>query len=140
MYGNVVINTETLNNMIDYNRDYEIDYFGFKTLEKSYLMRVNGKRIERPQHMWLRVAIGIHSNNLQAVKETYDLMSLKYFTHATPTLFNAGTPKPQLSSCFLLGMENDSIDGIYNTLKETAQISKLGWRYWTTYSQYSSKW
>ena len=118
-------NTETLNNMIDYNRDYEIDYFGFKTLEKSYLMRVNGKRVERPQHMWLRVAIGIHSNNLEAVKETYDLMSLKYFTHATPTLFNAGTPKPQLSSCFLLGMEDDSIDGIYNTLKETAQISKL---------------
>jgi ribonucleoside-diphosphate reductase alpha chain len=118
-------NTETLNNIIDYNRDYEIDYFGFKTLEKSYLMRVNGKRVERPQHMWLRVAIGIHSNNLEAVKETYDLMSLKYFTHATPTLFNAGTPKPQLSSCFLLGMEDDSIDGIYNTLKETAQISKL---------------
>ena len=96
---------DELNKIIDYKRDYEIDYFGFKTLEKSYLMKINGKRIERPQHMWLRVSIGIHSNNIQAVKETYDLMSLKYFTHATPTLFNAGTPKPQLSSCFLLGME-----------------------------------
>ena len=116
---------DELRSIIDYRRDYEIDYFGFKTLEKSYLMKVNGKRVERPQHMWLRVSIGIHGDDIASVKETYDLMSLKYFTHATPTLFNAGTPKPQLSSCFLLGMESDSIDGIYNTLKETAQISKL---------------
>ena len=113
-----------LNEMIDYERDYLIDYFGFKTLERAYLMRVNKKIIERPQHMWLRVAIGIHGNNIRAVRETYDLMSQKYFTHATPTLFNAGTPRPQLSSCYLIGMEDDSIDGIYNTLKECAKISK----------------
>ncbi len=110
--------------LIDYNRDYLIDYFGFKTLERAYLMHVNKKIVERPQHMWLRVAICIHKDNLEAVKETYDLMSQKYFTHATPTLFNAGTPRPQLSSCFLIAMENDSVDGIYNTLKECANISK----------------
>ena len=117
-------NKSILENFIDYERDYLFDYFGFKTLERSYLMRTNGKLVERPQHMWLRVSLGIHGNDLDLVKETYDLMSQKYFTHATPTLYNAGTPHPQLSSCYLLSMEDDSIDGIYNTLKECAQISK----------------
>ena len=117
-------NSSELDAMVDYDRDYLIDYFGFKTLERAYLMRVNKKVVERTQHMWLRVAIGIHSDDLKSVKETYDLMSQKYFTHATPTLYNAGTPRPQLSSCYLLGMESDSIDGIYNTLKECAKISK----------------
>ncbi len=112
------------NSMCDYSRDYLIDYFGYKTLERAYLMRIDGKIVERIQHMWMRVAIGIHGDNLTRVKETYDLMSQKYFTHATPTLFNAGTPRPQLSSCFLLGMESDSIEGIYNTLKDCANISK----------------
>jgi len=124
---------DTLETMIDYSRDDLIDYFGFKTLERAYLMRADGKVIERPQHMWLRVALGIHKDDfvthssahgLANVKETYDLMSQKYFTHATPTLFNSATPRPQLSSCYLISMENDSIDGIYNTLKECAQISK----------------
>ena len=117
-------NRDVLDSMVDYQRDYLIDYFGFKTLERAYLMRVNKEIVERPQHMWLRVAVGIHGNDLDAVRETYDLMSQKYFTHATPTLFNAGTPRPQLSSCYLLAMEDDSIDGIYNTLKECAKISK----------------
>ena len=111
-------------NIIDYERDYLIDYFGFKTLERAYLFHLNKKIIERPQHVWLRVAICIHKEDINAIKETYDLMSLKYFTHATPTLFNAGTPRPQLSSCFLTAMESDSVDGIYNTLKECANISK----------------
>jgi ribonucleotide reductase alpha subunit len=113
--------------MIDYDRDYLIDFFGFKTLERAYLFKVGNQIVERPQHMWMRVAIGIHGdhdNALALVKETYDLMSQKFFTHATPTLFNAGTPKPQLSSCYLIAMEDDSIDGIYNTLKDCAQISK----------------
>ena len=117
-------NKDFFDGIIDYKRDYEIDYFGFKTLERAYLMRVDKKIIERPQHMWLRVSIGIHFDDLDAVKETYDLMSQKYFTHATPTLYNAATPRPQLSSCYLLSMEDDSIDGIYNTLKECANISK----------------
>ena len=125
----VNINSDKLNKMIDHNRDYLIDYFGFKTLEKAYLFRINNIVIERIQHMWMRVAVGIHGdlnnpNSLNLVKETYDLMSLKYFTHATPTLFNAGTPRPQLSSCYLIAMEDDSIEGIYNTLKDCAQISK----------------
>ena len=115
---------ETFDNMCNYSRDYLIDYFGFKTLERSYLMKINGKIVERIQHMWLRVAIGIHGNNLEKIKETYDCMSQKYFTHATPTLFNAGSPHPQLSSCFLIAMESDSVDGIYNTLKDCANISK----------------
>ena len=115
---------ELLDVMCDYSRDYLIDYFGFKTLERSYLMKMNGKSIERIQHMWLRVSIGIHGNNLEKIKETYDCMSQKYFTHATPTLFNAATPHPQLSSCFLIAMESDSVDGIYNTLKDCANISK----------------
>lgn len=122
-------NSEKLNEMIDHNRDYLIDYFGFKTLERAYLFRVNNIVIERIQHMWMRVAVGIHGdldnpNSLELVKETYDLMSLKYFTHATPTLFNAGTPRPQLSSCYLIAMEDDSLDGIYNTLHDCARISK----------------
>jgi ribonucleoside-diphosphate reductase alpha chain len=108
----------------DYSRDFLIDYFGFKTLDRAYLMKISGKAVERPQHMWMRVAVGIHGFNIENVKETYDWMSQKYFTHATPTLFNAGTPRPQLSSCFLNAMESDSIDGIYNTLKECALISK----------------
>jgi ribonucleotide reductase alpha subunit len=113
-----------LQSMLDYSRDFLLDYFGFKTLERAYLMKLNNKIIERPQHMWMRVAIGIHGNDISSVKETYDLMSQKYFTHATPTLFNAGTPRPQLSSCYLLGMEDDSIDGIYKTLNDCAKISK----------------
>ena len=117
-----------INNMINHDRDYLIDYFGFKTLERAYLIRVGNKIIERPQHMWMRVSIAIHCNNyinsLKMIKETYDLMSQKYFTHATPTLFNAGTPRPQLSSCYLIAMEDDSIDGIFNTLKDCALISK----------------
>jgi len=124
--------SEHLNEMIDDERDYLIDYFGFKTLERAYLFRVNNTIVERPQHMWMRVAIGIHGdlNNddqeetLRLVKETYDLMSQKFFTHATPTLFNAGTPRPQMSSCYLIAMEDDSIDGIFNTLKDCAHISK----------------
>jgi ribonucleoside-diphosphate reductase alpha chain len=115
---------EELEELCDYNRDYLIEYFGFKTLERAYLMKINNETVERPQHMWLRVAIGIHGDNIDKIKETYELMSLKYFTHATPTLFNAGTTTSQLSSCFLLGMESDSMDGIYNTLKECAMISK----------------
>ena len=112
-----------LQDIINYDRDYLIDYFGFKTLEKTYLITINDK-IERPQHMWLRVAVAIHGDNLDKVKETYDLMSCKYFTHATPTLFNAGTNNQQLSSCFLEAMEDDSIEGIFNTLKDCALISK----------------
>lgn len=111
--------------LCDYSRDYLIDFFGFKTLERSYLMRVNGKVVERPQHMWLRVAIGIHNGDIESIIETYQYMSQRYFIHATPTLFNAGTPRPQLSSCYLLSMESDSIDGIYNTLKDCALISKM---------------
>ena len=115
---------DTINSMIDYERDYLFHYFGFKTLERAYLMRIDNKIMERPQHMWMRVAICIHGSNLDKVKETYDNMSQLYFTHATPTLFNAGTPRPQLSSCYLEAMESDSIDGIYNTLKDCANISK----------------
>lgn len=124
LYNVVTEHYLEIENMIDYKRDYLIDYFGFKTLERAYLFRVNKIIIERPQHMWMRVSLGIHGNNLEKVKQTYDLMSQKYFTHATPTLFNAGTPRPQLSSCYLLSMENDSIDGIYDTLKDCAKISK----------------
>jgi ribonucleoside-diphosphate reductase alpha chain len=117
-------NSEFLNSHIIYNRDFNYDYFGFKTLERSYLLKINGKIVERPQHMLMRVSVGIHLNDLESVIETYDLMSKKFFTHATPTLFNAGTPKPQMSSCFLLTMKDDSIDGIYDTLKQTAKISQ----------------
>jgi ribonucleoside-diphosphate reductase alpha chain len=113
-----------LESIIIMSRDFLIDYFGFKTLERSYLMRTNGKTVERPQYMWLRVSVGIHGSDIDKVVATYNLMSQKYFTHATPTLFNAGTLKPQLSSCYLIAMESDSIDGIFNTLKECANISK----------------
>jgi len=117
-------NKDQINDALNFKRDYVFDYFGFKTLEKSYLMRINDKVVERPQHMWMRVSIGIHGLNIHDAIKTYDLMSQKYFTHATPTLFNAGTPRPQLSSCFLLSMEKDSIEGIFNTLKDCALISK----------------
>ncbi len=117
-------NRDMLDSTIIYDRDFGYDYFGFKTLEKSYLLKINGKVAERPQHMIMRVAVGIHKNDLESVIETYNLMSERWFTHATPTLFNAGTPKPQLSSCFLLEMQDDSIDGIYNTLKNCAKISQ----------------
>jgi ribonucleoside-diphosphate reductase alpha chain len=120
----IMENAEFLDSHIIYNRDFNYDYFGFKTLERSYLLKVNGKIVERPQHMLMRVSVGIHLNDLDSVIETYDLMSKKFFTHATPTLFNAGTPKPQMSSCFLLAMQDDSIDGIYDTLKQTAKISQ----------------
>jgi ribonucleoside-diphosphate reductase alpha chain len=117
-------NAELLDSTIIYDRDFSYDYFGFKTLERSYLLRINGKVTERPQHMLMRVAIGIHKDDIDAAINTYELMSQKYFTHATPTLFNAGTPKPQMSSCFLLTMKDDSIDGIYDTLKQCAKISQ----------------
>jgi ribonucleoside-diphosphate reductase alpha subunit len=113
-----------LNGLIVHSRDYLIDYFGFKTLERAYLMHFNKKIIERPQYMWMRVAIFIHLYDLNKIKTTYNLLSQKYFTHATPTLYNAGTHRPQLSSCFLVAMEDDSVDGIYNTLKECAIISQ----------------
>ncbi|MEO5681158.1 MAG: ribonucleoside-diphosphate reductase subunit alpha [Chitinophagaceae bacterium] len=115
---------ELLDSTIIYDRDYGFDYFGFKTLEKSYLLKLNGKVVERPQHMYMRVAIGIHKEDIESAIKTYHLMSERWFTHATPTLFNAGTPKPQMSSCFLLTMKEDSIDGIYDTLKQTAKISQ----------------
>ncbi|CAJ1408922.1 unnamed protein product [Effrenium voratum] len=122
VYRFVVEHGAALDAAVDYKRDLGYDYFGFKTLEKSYLLRVHGKIVERPQHMIMRAACGIHCGDLSATLETYDLMSRKFFTHATPTLFNAGTPKPQMSSCFLL--KDDSIEGIYDTLKQCAQISK----------------
>ncbi len=124
VYEIINTNAEKLDSTIIYNRDFGYDYFGFKTLERSYLLKVNGVIVERPQHMLMRVSIGIHKEDLDAAIETYELMSKKYFTHATPTLFNAGTPKPQMSSCFLLQMQEDSIDGIYDTLKQTAKISQ----------------
>jgi len=124
VYEVVQKNKEILDSTIIYNRDFQYDYFGFKTLERSYLLKINGKIAERPQHMLMRVSVGIHPDDIEAALETYDLMSKKYFTHATPTLFNAGTPKPQMSSCFLLTMKDDSIDGIYDTLKQTAKISQ----------------
>ncbi len=117
-------NAEVLDSTIIYDRDFGYDYFGFKTLERSYLLKLNGKIAERPQHMLMRVAVGIHKKNIDAAIDTYTLMSERWFTHATPTLFNAGTPKPQMSSCFLLTMKDDSIDGIYDTLKQCAKISQ----------------
>ncbi|RYE26525.1 MAG: ribonucleoside-diphosphate reductase subunit alpha [Sphingobacteriales bacterium] len=117
-------NAELLDSSIIYDRDFGFDYFGFKTLEKSYLLRIDGKIAERPQHMYMRVSIGIHKEDIESAIKTYNLMSERWFTHATPTLFNAGTPKPQMSSCFLLTMKDDSIDGIYDTLKQTAKISQ----------------
>ena len=123
-YYNIVLkHYEYFNSIMDHSRDFLIDYFGFKTLERAYLIR-NDVIVERIQHLWMRVAIQIHGENLEMVKETYDCLSLKEFIHATPTLYNSGTARPQLSSCFLLGMEDDSIDGIFNTLKDCASISK----------------
>jgi len=124
VYEIVKANAEKLDSTIIYNRDFNYDYFGFKTLERSYLLKLNGQIAERPQHMLMRVSIGIHKNDINEAIATYELMSKKYFTHATPTLFNAGTPKPQMSSCFLLQMQDDSIEGIYDTLKQTAKISQ----------------
>ena len=115
---------QVLQQALDFSRDYLFDYFGFKTLEKSYLMRINGQIVERPQHMWMRVSLGIHGTNIEKALESYHLMSQKYFTHATPTLFNSGTPRPQNSSCYLIAMKDDSIDGIFDTLKDCALISK----------------
>ncbi len=124
VYGIIIENAETLNNHIDYNRDYNYDYFGFKTLERSYLLKLNGEVAERPQHMLMRVSVGIHHGDIEKALKTYDLMSQGFFTHATPTLFNSGTPTPQMSSCFLLTMQDDSLVGIYDTLKQCALISK----------------
>ena len=120
----IMANADKLNNHIDYDRDYNYDYFGFKTLERSYLLKLHGEVAERPQHMLMRVSVGIHHGNIEKALETYDLMSQGYFTHATPTLFNSGTPTPQMSSCFLLTMQDDSLVGIYDTLKQCALISK----------------
>ena len=124
VYEVIMANKETLDSYIDYDRDFNYDYFGFKTLERSYLLKINGAVAERPQHMLMRVAVGIHHENIGKALETYDLMSQGFFTHATPTLFNSGTPKPQMSSCFLLTMQDDSLVGIYDTLKQCALISK----------------
>lgn len=115
---------DRLNSAIIYDRDFNYNFFGFKTLERSYLLRINGLVAERPQHMLMRVSVGIHGEDIDSAIETYNLMSEKYFTHASPTLFNSGTPRPQLSSCFLLTMTDDSIEGIYDTLKTCAMISK----------------
>uniref|UniRef100_A0A4W3GJR6 Ribonucleoside-diphosphate reductase n=1 Tax=Callorhinchus milii TaxID=7868 RepID=A0A4W3GJR6_CALMI len=120
----VLKNKERLNSAIIYDRDFSYNYFGFKTLERSYLLKINGKVAERPQHMLMRVSVGIHESDIDAVIETYNLLSEKWFIHASPTLFNAGTNRPQLSSCFLLAMKDDSIEGIYDTLKQCALISK----------------
>ncbi len=117
-------NAGLLDSTLIYDRDFGFDYFGFKTLEKSYLLKLDGKIAERPQHLFMRVAVGIHKEDIESAIKTYNLMSERWFTHATPTLFNAGTPKPQMSSCFLLTMKDDSIDGIYDTLKQTAKISQ----------------
>ena len=124
VYEIIMKNADKLNSTIIYSRDFSYDYFGFKTLERSYLLKINGKIAERPQHMLMRVSIGIHKEDIDAAIETYELMSKLFFTHATPTLFNSGTPKPQMSSCFLVQMKEDSIDGIYETLKTTAKISQ----------------
>uniref|UniRef100_A0A7E4VXX6 Ribonucleoside-diphosphate reductase n=1 Tax=Panagrellus redivivus TaxID=6233 RepID=A0A7E4VXX6_PANRE len=120
----VLKHADRLNSSIIYDRDYAYSYFGFKTLERSYLIKMNGKTVERPQHLLMRVAVGIHGEDIDSAIETYNLMSERWFTHATPTLFNAGTPRPQMSSCFLLTMSDDSIDGIFDTLKQCAKISK----------------
>ena len=124
VYKIIEKNSDKLDSSIIYNRDFSYDFFGFKTLERSYLLKLNGKIAERPQHMLMRVSIGIHLDDIDSALKTYELMSKKYFTHATPTLFNSGTPKPQMSSCFLLAMKDDSINGIYDTLKQTAKISQ----------------
>ncbi|CAL9055549.1 unnamed protein product [Musa banksii] len=124
VYEIIMKNAARLDSEIIYDRDFDYDYFGFKTLERSYLLKVSGMVVERPQHMLMRVAVGIHKDDIKSVIRTYHLMSQRWFTHASPTLFNAGTPRPQLSSCFLICMKEDSIEGIYDTLKECAIISK----------------
>jgi ribonucleoside-diphosphate reductase alpha chain len=124
VYQAIMSNRDTLDSSIIYDRDFRYDYFGFKTLTRSYLLKLNGEIVERPQQMLMRVSVGIHKNDIQSAIKTYNLMSEGWFTHATPTLFNAGTPKPQMSSCFLLTMKDDSIEGIYDTLKSCAQISQ----------------
>ncbi|MBM3428614.1 MAG: ribonucleoside-diphosphate reductase subunit alpha, partial [Bacteroidetes bacterium] len=124
VYKVVQENAPLLDSTIIYDRDFAFDYFGFKTLERSYLLKLNGKVAERPQHLFMRVAVGIHKSDMNEVIKTYNMISEGWFTHATPTLFNAGTPKPQMSSCFLLQMKDDSINGIYDTLKQTALISQ----------------
>ena len=124
VYALVMENAQILDSSIIYDRDFGYDYFGFKTLERSYLLKMNGLVAERPQHMIMRVAVGIHKDDIESALKTYHLMSERWFTHATPTLFNAGTPKPQMSSCFLLQVKDDSIDGIYDTLKQCAKISQ----------------
>jgi ribonucleoside-diphosphate reductase alpha chain len=124
VYEIVMNNKDVLDSSIIYDRDFRYDYFGFKTLTRSYLMKLNGQIAERPQQMLMRVSVGIHKHDIQEAIKTYNLMSEGWFTHATPTLFNAGTPKPQMSSCFLLTMKSDSISGIYDTLKASAQISQ----------------
>ncbi len=124
VYEIIQENKVLLDSSIIYDRDFEYDYFGFKTLERSYLLKTDGQIAERPQHMLMRVAVGIHKKDIESAIKTYELMSERWFTHATPTLFNSGTPKPQMSSCFLLTMQDDSIDGIYDTLKQTAKISQ----------------
>jgi ribonucleoside-diphosphate reductase alpha chain len=124
VYEIIMANADILDSSIIYDRDFGFDYFGFKTLEKSYLLKIDGKIAERPQHLFMRVSVGIHKEDIDSAIKTYNLMSERWFTHATPTLFNAGTPKPQMSSCFLLTMKDDSIEGIYDTLKQTAKISQ----------------
>ncbi|CCE64919.1 hypothetical protein TPHA_0J00970 [Tetrapisispora phaffii CBS 4417] len=124
VYEVVMKHKDELNSAIVFDRDFQFNYFGFKTLERSYLLKMNNKVAERPQHMIMRVALGIHGDDIESVLETYNLMSQRYFTHASPTLFNAGTPNPQMSSCFLVAMKDDSLDGIFDTLKECAMISK----------------
>uniref|UniRef100_A0A6U0ZN63 Ribonucleoside-diphosphate reductase n=1 Tax=Rhizochromulina marina TaxID=1034831 RepID=A0A6U0ZN63_9STRA len=124
VYEIIMANRDRLDSAVIYDRDFEFDYFGFKTLERSYLLKIDGVIAERPQHMIMRVAVGIHKDDIEAAIQTYEMMSQKLFTHATPTLFNAGTPRPQMSSCFLLTMKDDSIEGIYDTLKSCASISK----------------
>ncbi|WP_121246181.1 ribonucleoside-diphosphate reductase subunit alpha [Mucilaginibacter phyllosphaerae] len=124
VYAIIRDNADILDSSIIYDRDFGFDYFGFKTLEKSYLLKIDGKIAERPQHLFMRVSVGIHKEDIESAIKTYNLMSERWFTHATPTLFNAGTPKPQMSSCFLLTMKDDSIEGIYDTLKQTAKISQ----------------
>ena len=124
VYDIILENRDLLDSSIIYDRDFRYDYFGFKTLTRSYLMKLNGIIVERPQQMLMRVAVGIHKKDVQSAIKTYNLMSEGWFTHATPTLFNSGTPKPQMSSCFLLTMKDDSISGIYDTLKSCAQISQ----------------
>ena len=124
VYKTIMDNKDILDSSIIYSRDFEYDYFGFKTLERSYLLKIDNKIAERPQHMLMRVAVGIHKEDIEATIKTYNLLSEKWFTHASPTLFNSGTPKPQLSSCFLLSMTDDSIDGIYETLRRCALISQ----------------